>query len=704
MMLTPGRTRLIGIFAGTLACLFAADGLAQKTWTGQSSNQWTNSSNWNPSGVPGSSDDVIIDLVNPNSPVINGGTQNIFNLTVGRDSTANLTVINGAQFGTRGITLGRNATGSGLLTLTGAGTTMSPFGELALPIIHVGFNGTGFLDVRDGAAISGNYDIEIGSTNTGTGELLLTGSGSTIDIRPVTGRRVWVEDRGRLILADGGQLFTNGTVLFRGTDNAPRQLVFGALEGSPAVPAGTLHAAKIEVNASAINDSTIVFNHTGSMTLDLDIEGPGRIRQISGNTTYTGTAADLQSVYIGGFLQIGDGGTAGLIAGHVDNQGTLTFNRSDDLTYAGAISGNGTVTKLGAGTLTFTGSNSYTLGTQIFQGTLQVGNGGSSGRISGPVNNSGILAFNRSNNWTYAGNILGSGSLHHLGSGQLTMTGSHTYSGETRINQGTLRLNGGSISHPGANLFVAISDGDQANLRLESNSELASNFGVIGPVPGSFGEVLVNDSIWSMNSNLAVGNQGAGVLVIENGGEVHCGLGVIANSSNSDSKVIVRGSGSNWNTSGGIVVGGNGSGVGRLEVLDGATALANPGAAVGPVPASGSNDRIHVGPGSTFQVIGPYTQGSASTYEIGLLPNQAGLIAVTGEATIQAGATIVPLPAAGEYPLGATFTILTASAGVTGSFTLDSPLGFDLVHNANNVQLVVTGEVGDSIFKDRFED
>lgn len=699
MTATIKQSNLLLGWAGLLACLVPIDAMAQKTWTGQSSNQWTTSSNWSPSGEPGADDNVVIDLVNPSSPVISSGSRNTALLNIGVDSTANLTVTNGAQLRTQGIRLGNNATGLGLLTLTGAGTTMTP-ADLFLPVIFVGFNGTGFLDVREGAAISGNYDFDIGN-----GELLVTDSGSSIDIRPIAGRRVWIGDNGQLRLAESGSLFTNGNVLFRGSSSAPRRLVFGAPEGSPPTGSGLLAADHIEVQASASTNSAIVFNHTGTKTLSLDIHGPGRIRQISGDTTYTGTATQLQGTFISGFLQIGDGGTSGSISGPVDNQGTLTFNRSDDLVFAGNISGDGTVRKLGAGTLSLIGSNSYTLGTQVFQGTLQVGNGGGSGRISGPVNNTGILAFNRSNNWTYAGNISGSGSLEHRGTGQLSMTGNHTYTGETRVNQGILRLNGGSISHPAANLFVAIADGDQASLRLENDSSVLSGFGVIGPVSGTQGQVTVDNSTWTMNNNLAVGSQGAGTLIIDNGGEVHNGLGAIAFNASSNSSVVVRGNDSNWTNSGGLLVGGSGSGAGRLEILEGATVIADSGATVGPVPASGSNDRVHVGPAfSALQVIGPYTQGSTSSYEVGLTPVQTGLIAVTGKATIQPGATVVPIPAAGDYPTGTIFTILTASGGVSGTFTLDSPLGFDLIHNANNVQLVVTGAVGDDIFKDRFED
>ena len=63
--------------------------------------------------------------------------------------------------------------------------------------------------------------------------------------------------------------------------------------------------------------------------------------------------------------------------------GTLNFNHtSANYVFAPAISGNGTVNVL-AGTTILTGANTYTGGTTISAGTLQLGNGGTTGSIVG---------------------------------------------------------------------------------------------------------------------------------------------------------------------------------------------------------------------------------------------------------------------------------------------------------------------------------
>ena len=51
-----------------------------------------------------------------------------------------------------------------------------------------------------------------------------------------------------------------------------------------------------------------------------------------------------------GALQLGNGGTTGWIFGDVVDNGLLAFNRSDDVTFAGLISGSGAVEQIGAGT------------------------------------------------------------------------------------------------------------------------------------------------------------------------------------------------------------------------------------------------------------------------------------------------------------------------------------------------------------------
>ena len=76
-----------------------------------------------------------------------------------------------------------------------------------------------------------------------------------------------------------------------------------------------------------------------------------------------------------------------------------------------------------------TGDNSYTGGTTIADGTLQLGDGGLSGSITGDVLNNSVLAVDRSDTLSLLGNITGTGSLVKSGAGQLILGGSNHYSG-----------------------------------------------------------------------------------------------------------------------------------------------------------------------------------------------------------------------------------------------------------------------------------
>ncbi|NKC22639.1 hypothetical protein HED50_12705 [Ochrobactrum oryzae] len=60
-----------------------------------------------------------------------------------------------------------------------------------------------------------------------------------------------------------------------------------------------------------------------------------------------------------------------------------TIDNAHDNTLSGIVSGTGKLTKTGAGVLTLSGNNTYAGGTAITAGMLQIGAGGTTGRIMG---------------------------------------------------------------------------------------------------------------------------------------------------------------------------------------------------------------------------------------------------------------------------------------------------------------------------------
>ncbi|MEO8999182.1 MAG: autotransporter domain-containing protein [Rhodanobacter sp.] len=214
-------------------------------------------------------------------------------------------------------------------------------------------------------------------------------------------------------------------------------------------------------------------SNTGSVTINA-----GTLI-VTGTNTYTGgttiKAGTLQIGQLGGRI-----GTAGSITGDVTDNGSLMFERGDDLTFNGVVRGNGSLEQAGTGTLILTGTNTYTGGTTITLGTLQIGNGGTTGSIAGDVIDNtyyGFLTFNRSDDWSYGGVISGSGGVVKLGNGTLTLSGENTFTGGFHVNDGALKLVSGAAMASG---IVVGGAGQGASLEVDKGATVS-------------GPVLVND-------------------------------------------------------------------------------------------------------------------------------------------------------------------------------------------------------------------
>jgi autotransporter-associated beta strand protein/T5SS/PEP-CTERM-associated repeat protein len=139
---------------------------------------------------------------------------------------------------------------------------------------------------------------------------------------------------------------------------------------------------------------------------------------VVGGTLSSGTSGTI-NLNAGGTLQIGQGGSTGGLATDLVNNGLLVFNRADDSTYTGSISGTGTVTKQGAGILTFAGANSYAGRTTISSGTLALSGSGSIGTGGLDLGTNGIFDLAALASGTYTmpatGSLTGVGTLSGAG-------------------------------------------------------------------------------------------------------------------------------------------------------------------------------------------------------------------------------------------------------------------------------------------------
>ena len=134
----------------------------------------------------------------------------------------------------------------------------------------------------------------------------------------------------------------------------------------------------------------------------------------------------------------------------------FNLGQNHHLDVNGVISGSNTFTKSGLGTLTLSGTNTYTGNTTISAGTLSVTGAGSlrSGTYAGAIANNGILTLDTSAAQTLSGVISGTGALTKSSTGTLTLSGTNTYTGNTTIGAGTLSVTGagqlGSGTYAGA--------------------------------------------------------------------------------------------------------------------------------------------------------------------------------------------------------------------------------------------------------------
>ncbi|MEG0868268.1 MAG: autotransporter-associated beta strand repeat-containing protein [Hafnia sp.] len=269
-----------------------------------------------------------------------------------------------------------------------------------------------------------------------------------------------------------------------------------------------------------------------------------------------------------GTLAVGDGGTRGTIGSadaQISSGAKLQFNHSDSYLYGGAISGAGAFEQTGSGTSILTGSNLHTGGTSIAAGTLQLGNGGTSGWVAGNITNNGTLAFSRSDNVTFSNIISGNGTLSKLGAGTLTLLGSQAYTGNTIVKTGILQLGDGTTN--GSILGNVNIDGgalsfNASNASTTMQSALISGAGGLTKL-GLGTTVLTGDNTYhgvttvSAGSLMVNGNQAAatGTTTVASGASLG-GTGTLGGNVTIANGATLA-SGSNNGTGGTLTINGN---------------------------------------------------------------------------------------------------------------------------------------------------
>jgi fibronectin-binding autotransporter adhesin len=369
------------------------------------------------------------------------------------------------------LTSGYNIT-SGTLRLTNG---------VVSPTITLGTGITGtissFVSGTRGLALSGGGALTLAAGNNAlTGTATITTSTLTL----LTGTSL------------GTAAVVNNGVLNLSSTSTPGTVTYtmGAMTGS-----GTINISNLGVGTASTQFTSGIFaGYTGVTNIGVGTGAGGGKVAMSGNdnaaatinvltnaTLYTTSGTHAASLFL-------NGGDTGESLGQLRLEGAIwsgTITLSGSIAgagdaYVGANGGTGTVTgliteatagrifsKVGGGTIVLTNTgNSYTGGTQIVSGPLQIASlnvlGATTGTVSFTGNGSLITGTNTSasgtfvyplaalstsgtlntngNSVAFSGLISGTGNLIKAGSGTATITGSNSLTGTTTAGAGVLEL------------------------------------------------------------------------------------------------------------------------------------------------------------------------------------------------------------------------------------------------------------------------
>jgi autotransporter-associated beta strand protein len=542
-----GLTYAFGTSGGYVTLTVTGNPLFTANWiTDASTGSWATSANWD-NGVPNGQYDTAN---------FGGAASTHSNLarTVTLDGSQTVGVLSFASPNGESYTISQGSGGS--LTLDNGTNSAS---------IAVG--GTHVIDST--VAVSLNSNLTVGSTLS-TDKLTIGGviSNGSGDITTNTGNSYATLNKtgpGILVLNGantyGPSAGTVGTTLGGGTVQVGNSSAFGSSNvsfgGSATVQAGAngltlgnnfiIGTGNTGTFDAANNTLAVSGLLSGGGALTVISSTAGGTVAISNNETYSGGT----TINPGATLSIGNGTTAGSVTGAITNNGTLAFTRSDSgtVTVGNTISGIGSVVEnspTAGNILQLTSANTYTGGTTITAGEIQLGNAAAlgAGDVNTGSNSSNLLdlagysptfgALNGAGsiNSSAAGTIslvLGSDSVNGAftgaiqntngtvsvfkeGSGTQSLTGNNTYSGGTTIYQGGLTIGGNSDMVGAGNLDLIGAQGTNYgyvdSLTIENNAIISTT---------GYLRLASNDG---QNSN---NYPGSGTVLIENNAQVTVG-------------------------------------------------------------------------------------------------------------------------------------------------------------------------------------
>ena len=455
-------------------------------------------------------------------------------------------------------------------------------------------------------------------------------------------------------------------------------------------PANWGSASNVQLTASVAGIGNQVINSLKIATaapMTMNINPGSALTLWSGGLLVPSSAAPFTATIAGGALL---GATnADLILLNNNLGGSLVISSViADNTNAAATQGSG-LTSAGMGTTVLAGNNTYTGPTYIDNGfalgpagTLQIGNGSTSGSIStsSAIIDNGNLAFNHSDNISF-GLITGTGNLTKLNSDVLTLTANNTLSGVVTISGGTLQLGNGGAAGSVSNAAAIV---DNATLTFNHNNTVSYPNVISG-----YGNLV---QFGTGNLIIATNETYAGSTIVSNGTITLAASGSISNTFS-----IVVNAGTTFDVSalgGGLVLRSVGAAPGEVltgnGTINGSVTTAA-GTTVQPTPSTGAYGTLTISGNLNMS-------GGAFRFSVGNGSGNHDLINVGGTLTENGGTIVLNITGGslnnGFYPL------IHASAIPGGSVTNLAIYGFNqpgqiaqLIHDPvfNNLGLLVSG-------------
>lgn len=267
--------------------------------------------------------------------------------------------------------------GAGTLTLTGAnsyaGGTIVNAGTLEVSTDNnLGASGSN-LTLNGGTTLKSGTPLSVLANHP-----VILGGIATIDATKALTINSNISGSGGLSIT--GSLALNGTNTYSG--------------GTTLITASLLGCDTDSLPGNIVNNGLVFFNQPFNGTYAGVMSGSGLLQKSgAGNLTLTGA-----NTYSGGTTVIAGtltGNTTSL-QGNITNNASVVFDQAAAGTYAGVMSGTGSLTKTNVGTLNLTNTNTYAGSTSILGGTLAV---------NGSIAGSGVVV-------SPGATLSGTGSIH----------------------------------------------------------------------------------------------------------------------------------------------------------------------------------------------------------------------------------------------------------------------------------------------------